>query len=544
MGLRAEIENPFTGKPVQMRAFLDWTLQELRPLAEALGRWPDLAPLVEMAAGAPNTSERMRQRVRQELGDCGEVPLELLRVMAEEREAQVQRDVEKIAETYAELGKEAPKLGEFLQHARDDVHLDQQVPVRFRPRPEALVDVAYSDKTSEIVALAKQLIRIPSVTACPEERLDEVRRAATFIFDYLRDQGVGVRYYNRSKYPAILAGFPGQMAAPVMFSGHFDVVPPEPDDSQFNPSLEGDYLLGRGAGDMKTVVATYLVWMKDRLRQGPPYPPVNLLLVGNEENGETEPMGTPHVLRLLSEEEQDGQGNPYAPKLLIAGERTGEGGADRWGEVCIQNRGVMRFDLVARGQRGHTGVAGGQADLTERLLLARAAMIGILGRHLTLSSDDGWQSQARFPFIQVGTPGVYNVTADYGVVGVEVRPIPQDDLAALQADIQAYCNSQGLELRIPVMENGIACDPHNPYLGTLFKAVEQASGLVPAVGRKLPGTSARFAPGGQGVVWGQSGIGPHSRNERHYIPSILPYYQAMQAYSRLLIGQDGTGGQE
>ena len=28
------------------------------------------------------------------------------------------------------------------------------------------------------------------------------------------------------------------------------------------------------------------------------------------------------------------------------------------------------------------------------------------------------------------------------------------------------------------------------------------------VGRKLPGTSARFAPGGQGVVWGQTGIGP------------------------------------
>ena len=182
-------------------SFLDWTLKELRPLAEALDRWQDLSPLVEMAAGAPNTSERMRQRVRQELGDCGEIPLELLRAMAEEREAQVQRDVEKIAATYAEIGKEAPKLGEFLQHARDDVHLDQQVPVRFRPRPESMVEVSYADKTSEIVALAKQLIRIPSVTASPEERLGEVRRAATFIFDYLRDQGVGVQRQLSYEFP-------------------------------------------------------------------------------------------------------------------------------------------------------------------------------------------------------------------------------------------------------------------------------------------------------------------------------------------------------
>jgi acetylornithine deacetylase/succinyl-diaminopimelate desuccinylase-like protein len=125
------------------------------------------------------------------------------------------------------------------------------------------LQVAYHDKTSEIVDLAQQLIRFPSVTACPEERLDEVHRLATFIFDYLRNQGVEVSYYNGGKYPAILAGFPGSLDAPVMLSGHFDVVSPDPDDSQFEPRLEGDYLWGRGAADMKTVVATNLVWLKD-----------------------------------------------------------------------------------------------------------------------------------------------------------------------------------------------------------------------------------------------------------------------------------------
>ena len=538
-GLRSEIENPLTGKPVGMRDFLNWTLNDIRPLAEALGLWGDLSPLVEMAEGSPNTAERLRARLRAELGPSDEVPVELLRALAEERQDQVHKDVETIAGIYPALGGEAAKLGEFLQRARDDVRLDPQAPIRFRPRPEGLIELVYPDKTSEIIALAQQLIQIPSVTASPDERLDEVRRAGTFIFDYLRNYGVGVRYYNQSKYPAILAGFPDNMQAPVMLSGHFDVVAPEPDDSQFEPRIEGDYLLGRGAADMKTVVATYLVWLKDTFRHGPPYPPINLLLVGNEENGEIEPMGTPHVLKILAEDEKDLSGVGYAPRLLIAGERTGEHGDELWGEICTQNRGVMRFQVVARGQRGHSGVAASPsnpatADLTEKLLLARAAITGMFGHHLTLSSPDGWQSQARFPFIQIGTQGVYNVTADTGYLGIEVRLIPQDNLTVLLNDLRGYCESQGLELLLDAMEDGIICDPDQPYLQALIAAVRTVSGEEPRIGRKLPGTSARFAPGGQGVVWGQTGLGPHARNERHYIPSILPYYQSLKEFGKNL----------
>ncbi len=532
-GLRAEIENPLTGKPIGMREFLSWTLKELKPQAQAINLWEDLEPLTAMAAGAANTAEAIRARLRNELGENDVVPLELLRTMAEERQMIVRRDVEMIAGTHSFLSGDATRLGEYLQRARDDVHLDPGVPFRFRPKPEAMVEISYPDKTSEILALAEQLIRIPSVTACPEERLDEVRRAATFIFDYARDRGLTVRYFDQDKYPAVLIGFPGQDSAPVMLSGHFDVVPPDPDESQFEPRVEGDYLWGRGAADMKTVVASNLVWMKDALRQLDDFPHVSLLLVGNEENGEIEPTGTPHALQLLASDNKS-QDSTYAPKLLIAGERTGEHGDELWGEICTQNRGVMRFDVVARGERGHSGVGGPSTDLTERLLVARAAITAILSRHLTLSSPDGWHSQARFPFIQVGTPGIYNVTADYGLIGAEVRPIPQDDLFALRDDLQAYCESQGLELHIPVMENGVVCDPQNPYLLPLLKAVENLSGSKPVIGRKLPGTSARFAPGGQGVVWGQSGLGPHSSNERHFIPSIEPYYRTLNEFGNLL----------
>jgi hypothetical protein len=33
------------------------------------------------------------------------------------------------------------------------------------------------------------------------------------------------------------------------------------------------------------------------------------------------------------------------------------------------------------------------------------------------------------------------------------------------------------------------------------------------------------------VVWGQTGIGPHAAGERHYIPSIDPYYRALDAFA-------------
>jgi hypothetical protein len=84
-----------------------------------------------------------------------------------------------------------------------------------------------------------------------------------------------------------------------------------------------------------------------------------------------------------------------------------------------------------------------------------------------------------------------------------------------------------------VMENGVACSPENPALQALIEAVRTASGSEPKIGKKLPGTSARFAPGGQAVVWGQSGLGPHAKDERHFIPSIEPYYRALEELANL-----------
>ena len=176
-------------------------------------------------------------------------------------------------------------------------------------------------------------------------------------------------------------------------------------------------------------------------------------------------MGTPHVLKQLKEEWG------YEPSFFVAGERTGEKGTELWGEVCTQNRGVLRFELVATGTRGHSGLAGG-SDLTERLLGAREALRELFGKRLTLKASDGWQSLARFAYIQVGTPGVFNITPDRGALGVEIRPIPQDDISSLRADIVALAAERDLEFVPSAWEPGVACDPENPYLKALLAGIE------------------------------------------------------------------------
>jgi len=547
-GLRAEIQNPLTGKPVAMREFLGWTLEQVKPIAVALDLRDDLEPLFEMAGGGSNTAEKLRSQIRDTLEGSDVVPLEMLRFLAKQRKEHVIDAADEIVKSYTRSSSaesDIARLDELMQLTRQAAHLDPQAPIRFRTTPTSsagMIEPVQTDKTGEILALAQSLIRIPSVTVGAQERLDEVRRAAALIYDFTRDHDLPVHYFDRNKYPALLIGFPpgeegtGKLDQyPVVtLGGHFDVVSPEPDDSQFEPRVEGEYLWGRGAADMKTVVATFLVWMKDVRQKGGTYPPINLLLVGNEENGETEPDGTPHILSWMEEQKRTEAGQSCTPSLFIAGERTGERGDELWGEICIQNRGVMRFEVIASGTRRHSGTGGASADLSDRLITARSSLKELLEKRLTLHSPDGWQSQVSFPFMQVGTPGIYNITPDFGNLGVEVRPIPQDDIAVLEDELKSWCQVQGLELRTSARENGVACNPDNPGLVKLVEAVRQVSGQQPVIGRKLAGTSARFSPGGQGVVWGQSGVGPHSAEERHYIPSILPYYQALSKFGELI----------
>jgi succinyl-diaminopimelate desuccinylase len=539
-GLEAAIEEPFGAGPCTVRQFLAATLKDLSPLAEALGSWEALLPLREMAAGGPNPAQEAREWFADALkggplapSGAPVVPKQLLAEWIQGRRRTIQADILEALSCHHRLGDESAKLGELVHAFKEQSQRDPAVVLRLHEEAQAPAILPTEDPVEEALALSQALCRIPSVTNCARERLDEVFRCARFMAGYLREAGAVVRLFDEAKYPALMAGFPGALLAPVTLGGHFDVVEPDPNDTQFEPRIEGDYLWARGAADMKTVVASDMVWLRRRIAAGPPYPPVNLLFVGNEENGEAEPWGTPHVLRDLKQEPG------WEPGFMLLGERTGEKGDERFGEICTSNRGVVRLRVVARGERAHTGMQGAPADLTVRLMEARRAIEPILASHLTLSAPDGWATGARFPFLSCGEVGVYNVTPAEGTLGLEIRPIPEDSLDDLMAALRAFCDGEGLELAADVMEGGVACPASNPYLRSLLAAAEAVGGKPPRIGRKLAGTSARFAPAGNAVVWGQTGIGPHTRHERHFIPSIRPYLDVLEEYARRLMGERG-----
>jgi len=356
--------------------------------------------------------------------------------------------------------------------------------------------------------------------------MEAIHAAVQLVEEELRRGGIGVRVFAEGRFPALLATFPGEGAAPVVLLGHLDVVAPDPDDRQFTPRMEGDYLVGRGAADMKTVVATYVTWMKEARRGGPPYPPVRLLLVSNEEPGETVPMGTPHILQILAQE-----GEPI-PALMIAGERTGERGDELVGEVCLENRGLLRAELRARATRTHSATQLG-SDIMMQLVEARARLQEAARTHLKLEAPTAWRSQIAFPYLVSGERGVFNVTADQAALGIEVRSLPDDSLGKLVDFLKYLAHAEGLELELDSCEEGISCDPANRFAQHLLQAVRETCGRDPILGRKLHATSARFAPNGQGIVWGQSGLAPHAAGERHYIPSILPYFRALSRFGEL-----------
>jgi acetylornithine deacetylase/succinyl-diaminopimelate desuccinylase-like protein len=277
---------------------------------------------------------------------------------------------------------------------------------------------------------------------------------------------------------------------------------------------------------MKTVVASNMVWLRAACAAGPPYPPINAMLIGNEENGEAEAWGTPHILADLAE------GHGWSPEIMLVGERTGEEGDELYGMVCPESRGVVRIQFTARGKKGHTGTGAVPVDLLDRLIELKTVLSSVFHRHLTMSSLDDWESAARFPFLNVGEGGVYNITAGEGVLGLEIRPIPADDMQAMSTEIEALCRELDIEVDFEVMEAGVACPSGNPHLRHLVSSVEAVSGRPAIIGKKKPGSSARFAPGGNAVVWGQSGIGPHSNEERHFIPSIEPYLQVLDEFAK------------
>jgi len=147
------------------------------------------------------------------------------------------------------------------------------------------------DPTTDVVTHASELIGIDTTNTGDDSGPGE-RKAAEYVAERLADAGLE---------PTILESRPGRAnvvarwegadpsLAPLLLHGHLDVVPAEADDWRFHPfagEVDGGYVHGRGAVDMKDFDAMMLSVVRARQAAGaPPRRPVLLTFTADEEAG-------------------------------------------------------------------------------------------------------------------------------------------------------------------------------------------------------------------------------------------------------------------
>jgi len=138
----------------------------------------------------------------------------------------------------------------------------------------------------------KELIAIPSISADSAYKQD-IRRAAKWVVARLKAVG-----FENVKTMESMGGHPivygdwmkaGAKASTMLVYGHYDVQPADPlelwETKPFEAVKKGDYLVGRGASDMKGQVVASIAAMEAVMKAGGP--PVNIkwMVEGEEEMG-------------------------------------------------------------------------------------------------------------------------------------------------------------------------------------------------------------------------------------------------------------------
>ncbi len=301
--------------------------------------------------------------------------------------------------------------------------------------------------------LTQQLIRRRSVT--PEDdgcqALVTARLAPLgFQSETIASNGVTNLWLRRGK------------ASPVLvFAGHTDVVPPGPLDQwhsdPFTPTVRDGVLYGRGASDMKSSVAAFVVATDEFVRATPRHTgSIALLLTSDEEGPATD--GTVKVVDALRSRNE-------SIDYCIVGEPTS---VDALGDT-IKNgrRGSLSGRLVVRGIQGHVAYPHLARNPVHQLAPALAELAAERW-------DDG---DAFFPAttfqvsnMRAGT-GATNVIPGACEVDFNLRFAPVSTPESLMQRIEAILQRHGLECELAWT---LGAQPFSTPPGALSTAVAAA----------------------------------------------------------------------
>ncbi len=136
----------------------------------------------------------------------------------------------------------------------------------------------------------KELLRIPSISTDPAYSAD-VARCGAFVRDKMVAAGLDAELIETDGHPLVYGEWTGAPGKPtVLFYGHYDVQPADPIElwrhDPFEPTLEGDNLVARGATDDKGQSYAHLKAVEALLAERGTLPVnVKFLIEGEEESG-------------------------------------------------------------------------------------------------------------------------------------------------------------------------------------------------------------------------------------------------------------------
>ncbi|HAF61242.1 MAG TPA: dipeptidase [Anaerolineaceae bacterium] len=137
----------------------------------------------------------------------------------------------------------------------------------------------------------EEFIRIPSISADSKYNPD-VEKAAHWLAAYLTEMGMEkVTVYSTTKHPIVYGEYlkAGLDKPTILVYGHYDVQPPDPlnewKSDPFEPTIDGDFLVGRGASDMKGQILAGLYAIDSILATGTLDVNLKFIYEGEEEIG-------------------------------------------------------------------------------------------------------------------------------------------------------------------------------------------------------------------------------------------------------------------
>lgn len=341
-----------------------------------------------------------------------------------------------------------------------------------------------------------------------------IRNCAGFVKGWLEAREIRTGALEVRELPIVLAEVGPKAGPVVVMHGHIDVVPGR--EGQFEPRVEGDRLIGRGAYDMKGAAAAMMLALADLRDQQ--IVRVRLALVPDEETEEEFDRGSDVLV-------DEGYGGDFA----ITGEPTDM-------LIGVAAKGVLALRIVVSGRAAHGSTPWeGDNAITKAFSVFRAIESLPFSRQSSELFDR--------PSINLGRiigGDALNKVPDTCAIDVDIRYLPEQEPDAILAQIADLPDTEVITtFRRPPVE----VDPDSVFVRALSAAAAPNHDEVMSIGRDGASDAVSFIrTGTPAVEFGPVGGGHHGPDEWVSLASLESYRRTLCDFARGLPAAMNGGG--